>query len=106
MTNPTPPYRMAGAIPAGGKARRPGGITKGMPSPKGHLSLIERMVVHVDLLDGISAALDRGESAVHDLWSRVGGTAVHFDNANAFANLNSSQDVEAWLAGKPSGEHR
>ncbi len=207
MTNPTLPYGMAGAILAGGKARRMGGIAKGMLSANGHLSLIERLVVHmmrsgvdeiiiaanderpytrigcvvvpdqridagplagieaalgyfagrydavlclpcdlpsvswkemsallgafartggpvvfaqtessadhplcavvhVDLLDEICAALDEGQSAVHDLWLQVGGTAVHFDNANALANLNSPEDVETWLAGRPNGRRR
>lgn len=200
-------YRIAGAILAGGKARRMGGIVKGMLPIGGHLSLIERLVVHlmrsgvdeiviaaneerpyvrigcavvpdqrtdagplagieaalrhfagrydavlclpcdlpslswkemaallaafrrtggpvvfaqtedaarhplcavvhVDLLHQVSAALDRGESAVQELWLQVGGTAVHFDNPNAFINLNSPDDVDAWLAGKPHGRRR
>jgi molybdopterin-guanine dinucleotide biosynthesis protein A len=220
MTNPTIPFRIAGAILAGGKARRMGSIAKGMLPVHGHLSLIERLVVHmmrsgvdeiiiaanderpytrigcavvpdqrtnagplagieaalayfagryeavlclpcdlpsvswkemsaliatfartggpvvfartegladhplcavvhVDSLDEICAALDRGQGAVHDLWHQAGGTAVHFDNANAFANLNSPDDVEAWLGvpnakfglggpltGKPNGRRR
>ena len=220
MMNPTIPYRIAGAILAGGKARRMGGIAKGMLPANGHLSLIERLVVHMmrsgvdeiiiaanderpytrigcavvpdqrtdagplagieaalgyfagrydavlclpcdlpsvswkemsaliatfartgdpvvfaqtegsdshplcavvhtNLLDRVSAALDAGQSAVHDLWLQVEGTAVQFDNANAFANLNSPEDVEAWLgvpnakfgvggplAGRPNGRRR
>ncbi len=47
MTNSTIPLPIAGAILAGGKARRMGGIAKGMLSANGHLSLIERLVVHM-----------------------------------------------------------
>ena len=207
MTNSTIPYRIAGAILAGGKARRLGGIAKGMLPAGGHLSLIERLVVHmmrsgvdeiiiaandgrpytrigcavvpdqrtdagplagveaalghfagrcdavlclpcdlpsvswkemsallatfvdtggpvifaetedgarhplcavvrVDLLDGISAALDQGERAVSDVWPQLGGFAVHFDDPNAFINLNSPGDLDAWLAGRPNGRSR
>jgi molybdopterin-guanine dinucleotide biosynthesis protein A len=63
-------------------------------------------VVRIDLLDGIAAALDRGELAVRDLWSQLGGFAVHFDNPNAFVNLNSPGDLDAWLAGRPNGAAR
>ncbi len=199
--------RIAGAILAGGKARRMGGIAKGMLSAGGSLSLIERLVVHLmragvdeviivanddrpytrigcaivpdgrieagplagieaalgysaggydavlclpcdmpsltwkemsaliaafadtggpvifaqtadgarhplcavvrtDLLDGISAALDCGELAVSDVWSQLGGFALHFDNPDAFVNLNSPGDLDAWLAGRPNGETR
>jgi molybdopterin-guanine dinucleotide biosynthesis protein A len=63
-------------------------------------------VVRVDLLDGISAALDRGELTVSDLWPQLAGFAVHFDDPNAFVNLNSPGDLDAWLAGKPNGKAR
>jgi molybdopterin-guanine dinucleotide biosynthesis protein A len=197
--------RIAGAILAGGKAQRMGGIAKGMLSAGGSLSLIERLVVHlmragldeiiiaanddrpythigcaivpdgrieagplagieaalgyfagrydavlclpcdmpslswkeisaliaafidtggpvifaqtedgtrhplcavvrVDLRDAISAALDRGESTVSDLWSQLGGFALRFDDPIAFVNLNSPGDLDAWLAGKPHGK--
>jgi molybdopterin-guanine dinucleotide biosynthesis protein A len=204
-TRTTP--RIAGAILAGGKAQRMGGIAKGMLSAGGSLSLIERLVVHVmrsgveeiiivandecpytcigcaivpdgrieagplagieaalgyfagrydavlclpcdmpsltwkemsaliaafadtggpvtfaqtedgarhalcavvriDLLDGISAALDRAEFAVSDVWSQLGGFALCFDNPMAFVNLNSPGDMDAWLAGRPNGRAR
>jgi molybdopterin-guanine dinucleotide biosynthesis protein A len=200
-------HRIAGAILAGGKARRMGGIAKGMLRANGHLSLIERLVVHMmrsgvdeiiiaanderpytrigcavvpdqrtdagplagieaalqyfagrydavlclpcdlpsvswkemsalisafadgsgpvvfartqdseshplcavvqtDVLDRISAALDQDERGVHDLWRQLESTAVHFDNPKAFVNLNSLDDVDAWLAGSPNGRHR
>jgi len=57
-------------------------------------------VVGTDLLDDVSAALDRGELGVGDLWSQLGGSPVHFDDPDAFINLNSAGDVDAWLAGK------
>ena len=63
-------------------------------------------VVRVDLLDGISAALDQGERAVSDVWPQLGGFAVHFDDPNAFINLNSPGDLDAWLAGRPNGRPR
>lgn len=200
-------YKIAGAILAGGKARRLGGITKGMLRADGSLSLVERLVVHMmcsgvdeiiiaanderpytrigcavvrdqrtdagplagteaaleyftgrydgvlclpcdlpslsskemsaliavfadtggpvvfaetedsarhplcavvrtDLLDGISDALDRGERGVGALWLQLGGAAVHFEDSNAFVNLNSPNDLDAWLAGSPNGRHR
>ena len=63
-------------------------------------------VVRVDLLDSISAALDREERAVGELWDRLGGVPVHFDDPDAFVNLNSPGDLDAWLAGKPNGTTR
>jgi molybdenum cofactor guanylyltransferase len=200
-------HRIAGAILAGGKARRMGGIAKGMLRANGHPSLIERLVVHMmrsgvdeiiiaanderpytrigcavvldqrtdagplagieaslqyfagrydavlclpcdlpsvssketsalitafadtggpvvfaqtqdaeshplcavvhtDLLDGVSAALDRDERGVHDLWLQLEGAAVHFDDPNAFVNLNSPDDLDAWLAGSSNERDR
>ncbi|MCL5281913.1 MAG: molybdenum cofactor guanylyltransferase [Planctomycetes bacterium] len=63
-------------------------------------------VVRVDLRDGISAALDHAQFAVGDVWSQLGGFALRFDNPNAFVNLNSPGDVDAWLAGRPDGKAR
>jgi molybdopterin-guanine dinucleotide biosynthesis protein A len=63
-------------------------------------------VVRVDLLAEISAALDRAEFAVSDVWSQLGGFGLHFDSPNAFVNLNSPGDVDAWLAGRPNGKAR
>ncbi len=59
-------------------------------------------VVRSNLLDRISAALDRGELVVGELWKQLGGSAVHFDDPNAFININSPGDLDAWLAGRPS----
>ena len=200
-------YKIAGAILAGGKARRMGGLAKGMLPADGRLSLVERLIVHMmrcgvdeiilmanderpymrigcavvpgqrtdagplagieaalqyfagrydavlclpcdlpslsseeisalitafadtggpvvfaqtqgsenhplcavvrtDLLDRVSAALNRDERGVHDLWRQFGGAAVPFNNANAFVNLNCPDDWEAWLAGSPHDRHR
>ncbi len=63
-------------------------------------------VVRADLLDGVSAALDRSELAAGDLWDQLGGFTIHFDDPNAFVNLNSPGDLDAWLAGKPNGKAR
>jgi molybdopterin-guanine dinucleotide biosynthesis protein A len=63
-------------------------------------------VVRTDLLDRISAALDRQERTVHDLWLRLAAVAVPFDNPAAFVNLNRPDDMEAWLAGNPHGRQR
>ena len=57
-------------------------------------------VVRTDLLEDVSAALDRGALGVGDLWSHLGGSGVHFENPDAFVNLNSPGDLDAWLAGK------
>jgi len=63
-------------------------------------------VVRVDLLDGISAALDQGERVVSDLWFQLGGFTVGFDDSKAFVNLNSPSDFDAWLAGRPNDKAR
>jgi molybdopterin-guanine dinucleotide biosynthesis protein A len=63
-------------------------------------------VVRADLLDGISAALDRGERAVSGLWSELGGFALHFDDPKPFINLNRPGDLNAWLAERPNGKAR
>jgi molybdopterin-guanine dinucleotide biosynthesis protein A len=63
-------------------------------------------IVHTDLLGRISTALDRDECGVHDLWLRLEGTAVAFDNPNAFVNINCPDDLDAWLAGSPHGKHQ
>jgi len=54
-------------------------------------------VIRTDLLDSVSTALDSGAFGVSDLWQRLGGATVHFDNSDAFVNLNSLGDVDAWL---------
>jgi molybdenum cofactor guanylyltransferase len=207
MRNTRTTRRIAGAILAGGNARRMGGIAKGMLPVEGHLSIIERLVVHMmrsgideiviaaneerpyshvccavvpdqridagplagieaaleyfagrydavlclpcdlpsvsamemsaliaasantggsvvfaqmrdaedhplcavvptDLLGRISSALDRGERGVHNLWLQLEGIAVSFDDPNAFVNLNSPDDLDAWLTGRPHGRNR
>jgi molybdenum cofactor guanylyltransferase len=63
-------------------------------------------VVRVDLLDRISAALDHEERAVGELWDRLGGSPVYFDDPSAFVNLNSPDDLDAWLVGRPNGDAR
>jgi molybdopterin-guanine dinucleotide biosynthesis protein A len=61
-------------------------------------------VVRADLRDEISAALDRAEFTVSELWSQLGGFALHFGDPKVFVNLNSPSDLDAWLAGKPHGK--
>ncbi len=63
-------------------------------------------VVRVDLLDTVSAALDRGDLAVGGLWDQVGGSPTHFDNPDAFVNLNSPGDLDVWLAGRTNDTTR
>jgi molybdopterin-guanine dinucleotide biosynthesis protein A len=63
-------------------------------------------VVRTGLLGDVSAALDRGELGVGDLWSQLGGSPVRFDDPEAFVNLNSPSDLNAWLAGKSSDARR
>lgn len=57
------------------------------------------VVIRTDLLDSVSTTLDRGAFGASDLWLRLGGAPVHFENSDAFINLNSPDDVNAWLAG-------
>lgn len=55
-------------------------------------------VIRSDLHAGISAALDEGARNVGDLWVRLGGSTLYFDDSGSFANLNSPKDVKTWLA--------
>ncbi len=63
-------------------------------------------VVRADLLEDVSAALDRGELGVGELWSQLGGSCVRFENPAAFINLNSPGDLNAWLAGESNDARR
>lgn len=55
-------------------------------------------VIRADLRDRISAALDQGMGAVDALWRKIGCDSVHFNDPQAFVNLNWPQDVDVWLA--------
>ena len=63
-------------------------------------------VVRTDALNDVSAALDRGELAVGDLWSQLGGSLVRFDDPDPFINLNSPGDLDTWLAEKSNDARR
>ena len=53
-------------------------------------------VVHNDLADVISTAIDSGLRKIRDIWQSLGATTVRFDNENAFFNINSHTDIEHW----------
>ena len=57
-------------------------------------------VISTGLRAHVSAAIDSGVLGAGDLWTQLGGTGVLFDKVDAFTNLNSPADVDAWRARK------
>jgi len=57
-------------------------------------------VVHNALVPHISAALDAGRHAVHELWRSLGVQPVHFDDDAPFVNLNTPKDLADYQAGR------
>lgn len=53
-------------------------------------------VVHHGSLRDISAAIDRGQRSVREVWRRLGAQPVHFENEAAFLNINTPEDLELW----------
>jgi len=53
-------------------------------------------IVGVDARSAVVSALEAGERAVHRLWARLGAQAVWFEDATAFANLNTPDDLALW----------
>jgi len=57
-------------------------------------------VVHIAVLPEVSAALDRGERRVRDLWRRLGALGVPFDDESRFLNINEPEDLNRWQASR------
>ncbi len=50
-------------------------------------------VIAADVLGEVRAALDHGERGVHRLWERLGAVPVRFDEAAAFCDLDTPEDL-------------
>ncbi len=57
-------------------------------------------VVSTSLRADVSTAISTGMLCASNLWARLGGLGVVSDNTEAFTNLNSFTDVNAWRARK------
>ncbi|MFH1615578.1 MAG: molybdenum cofactor guanylyltransferase [Planctomycetota bacterium] len=53
-------------------------------------------VVHNDLLEEISAAIDRGERKIRNVWRQVEAVTVRFTDETTFFNINSLADIDKW----------
>ena len=54
------------------------------------------VVVRVDNLAAISAAIDAGRRRVRKVWQRLAAERVLFDDEQAFVNLNRPSDLRHW----------
>ena len=53
-------------------------------------------VVHNDLKEEISSAIDSGQRKIRDVWQQVKAVRVQFADETAFLNINSLADVNRW----------
>lgn len=53
-------------------------------------------VVHSDLLAAIRGLVAEGHRKVADMWARLGGVAVQFEDAAPFYNVNTPADLARW----------
>lgn len=55
-------------------------------------------VVSAGHLPAVSRAIDEGKLKIRWLWEDLQATNVHFSNAEAFRNLNTTEELRAWQA--------
>jgi len=55
-------------------------------------------VVHTDVSQGISLAIDNGMRRPLHLWQQLNGKPLRFSSDEPFFNINSFTDLELWLA--------
>ncbi len=53
-------------------------------------------VVHNNLKEEISSAIDLGQRKVQDIWQQVKAVRVRFTDETAFFNINNSTDMDRW----------
>ena len=58
------------------------------------------IVVHNDVLDAVTRALDERRLRVRDLWRALGARPVPFEDAVPFFNVNAPEDLAQWRAKK------
>ena len=54
------------------------------------------VVVHNDLRESISSAIDEGHRKPQDVWRQLGASTVMFENDMPFFNINSFTDLNNW----------
>jgi len=54
------------------------------------------VVVHNGLKEVVSAAIDRGQRKIRDIWQQAEAVRVQFADEAAFFNINSLEDVDMW----------
>ncbi|MHC4122563.1 MAG: molybdenum cofactor guanylyltransferase [Planctomycetota bacterium] len=63
------------------------------------------VVVHNGLLKDVSAAIDRGERKIRNVWREAEAVRVRFAEEVAFFNINSLTDVDKWRKVKDEKEN-
>jgi len=53
-------------------------------------------VVHNALSNEVSAAIDRGERKIRNVWRQIKAVEVYFDDETAFLNINTLADMDKW----------
>ena len=57
-------------------------------------------VVDSGIVASVSAAIDRGDRGVKELWRELGAAVVHFDDESGFLNVNTPADLARWRSGE------
>lgn len=56
-------------------------------------------VVHNDLKEQVSSAIDRGQRKIRDVWRQLKAVSVQFPDETAFININNSTELKSWRKG-------
>jgi molybdopterin-guanine dinucleotide biosynthesis protein A len=62
-------------------------------------------VVHNDLKEEISSAIDSGQRKIRDLWQQLKAVGVRFTDETAFFNINTPADISRWRKAKNEDEN-
>jgi molybdopterin-guanine dinucleotide biosynthesis protein A len=54
-------------------------------------------VVHNQLKNQVSSAIDNGQRKVQDIWQQFNAETVPFDDESAFFNINNFEDMHKWV---------
>jgi molybdopterin-guanine dinucleotide biosynthesis protein A len=63
------------------------------------------VVVHNDLKEEISSAIDSGQRKIRDIWQQVKAVGVRFADETAFFNINTTADIGRWRKAKNEDEN-
>jgi molybdopterin-guanine dinucleotide biosynthesis protein A len=53
-------------------------------------------VAHKDIKKIVSAAIDKGERKIRNVWKQLGALEVNFDDDTPFLNINTIEDLNRW----------